>query len=29
VIGREFEGVPEPEVRRIIADNTAALYGIG
>lgn len=29
VIERDFAGVPEPEVRKIIAENAAALYGIG
>jgi len=29
VIARDFAGVPAPEVQKIIADNCAALYGIG
>ena len=29
VIARDFEGVPESEVRMMIADNAAALYGLG
>ena len=29
VIVRDFAGVPETETQRIVADNCAALYGIG
>jgi predicted TIM-barrel fold metal-dependent hydrolase len=29
VIDRDFAGVPESEMRQIVADNTAAVYGIG
>jgi len=29
VIARDFAGVPENEVRKIVASNCAALYGIG
>lgn len=29
VIERDFAGVPEAEVRKMIADNTAAVYGLG
>jgi predicted TIM-barrel fold metal-dependent hydrolase len=29
VIERDFAGVPEDEVRMIVADNTAKLYGLG
>ncbi|HJY83265.1 MAG TPA: amidohydrolase family protein, partial [Candidatus Binatia bacterium] len=29
VIARDFAGVPESEMQKIIADNCAALYGIG
>ncbi len=29
VIARDFEGVPESERRQIVAENVAALYGIG
>ncbi len=28
-ITRDFAGVPETETQRIVADNCAALYGIG
>jgi predicted TIM-barrel fold metal-dependent hydrolase len=29
VIARDFEGVPDDEVRKMVADNVAALYNIG
>ncbi|MGH7934236.1 MAG: amidohydrolase family protein [Candidatus Binataceae bacterium] len=29
VIERDFAGVPDDEVRKIVADNTTAVYGIG
>ncbi|HXW83134.1 MAG TPA: amidohydrolase family protein [Candidatus Binataceae bacterium] len=29
VIARDFEGVPDDEVRQVVAQNVAALYGIG
>jgi len=29
VIARDFEGVPDDEVRMMVADNVAALYNIG
>jgi hypothetical protein len=29
VIARDFDGVPENEVQKIVADNCAKLYGIG
>lgn len=29
VIAHDFAGVPESDVRKIVADNTAAVYGIG
>ena len=29
VIARDFEGVPDDEVRKMVAENAAALYGLG
>ncbi|MGH9342976.1 MAG: amidohydrolase family protein, partial [Terriglobia bacterium] len=29
VIERDFAGVPEDEVRKIVADNAATVYGLG
>jgi hypothetical protein len=29
VIARDFEGVPDSEVRMMVSENAAALYGLG